>query len=103
MIDPAVYGFTNPLVERLPLSNRRESAPARDSYTPPQEGDKPTGAVWHKAYSLTEDAPVPPKVNTYDVWNRRDTPPARNSYTPPPLEEGAYPSPAPWNKAYSLN
>jgi len=50
MIDPAVYGFSNPLVERLPYG-RKDSAPARDSYTPPQAGDQPTGAVWHKAYA----------------------------------------------------
>ena len=100
MIDPAVYGFTNPLVERLPLG-RKDSAPARDAYTPP-EGNQP--APWSKtygAYSLNEDAPKPPQVNTYDVWSRKDTPPSRNSYTPPPLEEGAKPTPAPWNKAYS--
>lgn len=103
MIDPAVYGFTNPMVERLPLSGRKETAPARESYTPPQTGDKPTGAVWHKSYSLMEDAPKAPQVNTYDVWSRKDAPPARNSYTPPPLEEGTKPTPAPWNKAYLLS
>jgi len=52
---------------------------------------------------LTEDAPNPPQVSTYDVWSRKDAPPSRNSYTPPPLEEGAKPTPAPWNRAYSLN
>lgn len=102
MIDPSVHGFTNPLVDRLPLSGRPENAPARDSYTPPQDGPSPTGAPWHKAYSLMEDAPVPPQVNTYDVWSRKDSAPARNSYTPPPVEEGSFPRPAPWNKAYSL-
>ena len=103
MIDPAVYGYTNPMVERLPLSGRRETAPARDSYTPPQQGQNPTGAVWHKSYSLTEDAPQPPQVNTYDVWTRKDSAPARSSYTPPAIEDGAHPRPAPWNKAYGLN
>lgn len=52
---------------------------------------------------MTEDAPNPPQVSTYDVWSRKDAPPSRKSYTPPPLEEGAKPTPAPWNRAYSLN
>lgn len=52
---------------------------------------------------MIEDAPHPPQVNTYDVWSRKDAPPSRNSYTPPPVEGGAYPTPAPWNRAYSLN
>lgn len=91
---------TPPPVNTYDVWSRKDSAPARNSYTPPplEEGTAPRPAPWNRAYLLSQDIPqyVAPTLDTYNVWGRKDGPPARESYTPPSGQK-----PPVWYPAYS--